>query len=191
MIAVIYFDGNSLTQSRGGVPPYPSLIDLSQVPSANVAVGGSTTPQQDERAVTSIDADQRAGNRWVVFWEGANDLYFGASAQDTISHLIDYCANRHKAGFRVALLTLLPRSDAGLPPTYETNRQIVNDWLRDNCCHRIADALVDVALDSHMGHAGQEFDERYFLPDRVHLNLAGAQTIAGYVAVALYAEQGK
>lgn len=189
MIAAIYFDGNSLTQSRGGVPAYPDLIDLRDTPSANVSVGGSTTVIQDGKA-TVIDADQRPGVRWVVMWEGANDLYFGATASEAILHLGSYCEHRRAAGYKVMLLSLLPRADAGLPATYEVNRQLVNAWLRQNW-KVIADKFIDVAADSKMGHAGQEFDERFFLKDRVHLNLAGAQTIAGYVAVALAEEQAK
>lgn len=188
-ISAVYFDGNSLTQSRGNpgeplVPPYPSLIDLTSTPSANVAVGGATTPQQDARATTAIDTYPYPGNRWVVMWEGSNDLYFGATAAQAIANLGTYCTNRRAAGFSVALLSLTPRFDVGLPLTFEPNRQIVNQWLRANWA-TIADAFVDVGADPCMGHAGQQFDERFYLLDRVHLNLAGAQTIAGYVAAAL------
>lgn len=196
MITAVYFDGNSLTQSRGGVTAYPDLIGLRAsdgtfIATANVSVGGSTTPQQDARAVLAIDVDQRLGDRWVVMWEGANDLYFGATAADAIAHLGAYCSHRHAAGFKVMLVSLLPRGDVGAPVTYEVNRQLVNAWLRQNW-HTIAESFVDVAADVLMGHAGQETDERFYLKaDRVHLNLAGAQTVAGYVAVALAVEQAK
>lgn len=183
--ALVAFDGNSLTASRGGVPPYPSFIDLHGAPSINVAASGNATPDQDRLAVANLDPQRRPGGpNLIVFWEGANDLYYGSSPQKALENLRLYVAHRHAAGFKVIIGTLLPRNDAGLPSDYETKRQAVNAALRADW-QTFADGFVDLAADPDMGPAGSWQNATYFLPDRVHLNEAGARRIAAHVGAAI------
>jgi len=185
-LRVIVFDGNSLTASRGGVPAYPSLITVpAALQTVNVAAIGSTTVDQDRLAATNVDPWLRAGPGLVVMWEGANDLYFGATAAEAIAHLQQYAARRRAVGWTVVLATLLPRADVGLSPNYEWRRQQVNAWLRVG--RGRGDGLIDLARDPEMGQAGQERDPRFYLPDRVHLAAAGARRVARIVAAALQA----
>jgi len=185
-VRLIVFDGNSLTNSRGGVPAYPSLLAIpTNITTANVSARGSTTVEQDALAATAVDALHRDGLCLVVMWEGANDLYFGATAEQAIDHLRQYAARRRAAGFVVLLASLLPRSDAGLSPNYEARRQAVNTWLRAHH-QEIADGFIDIGRDPAMGAAGQELNRRYYLPDRVHLAAGGARRVARLVAAALH-----
>lgn len=184
-LSVLVFDGNSLTASRGGVPAYPDLIAIpSNIVTANVAARGNTTVEQDAMAPAAVDALHRDGVNLVVFWEGANDLYFGSSPQKAIENLRLYAQHRHAAGFRVILGSLFPRSDAGVPNDYEVKRQAVNAWLRANW-RETAEGFIDFGADPDMGQAGQWANLTYFQADRAHLAAGGAARVAGKVAEAL------
>jgi lysophospholipase L1-like esterase len=184
-VVLVAFDGNSLSGAPGGVQPYPSRIDFHGIPSINVAAQGNSTTDQDGFAPKNLDPHYNpAGVNLLVMWEGANDLYFGASADQAIANLQTYVAHRHAVGFKVMLGTLLPRGDVGLSPDYEARRQAVNAWIRAKV-GTVTEGLIDYAADPDMGPDGAEFNPRFFLPDHVHLADGGAQRIASIAQRAL------
>lgn len=186
---LIVFDGNSLTVTPIG-SEYPrqvaSLLVAAdyRIQTVNVAVSAQTTTNMLRDATEEVDGlydPARLG--LIVVWEGTNDLYFGASPNDAYEHLVTYCQDRKDRGWRVIVLTLLPRSGRGTPPTFEADRQTVNAMLRTSW-PQFADVLVDVAADPVIGPARQEVDTTYYA-DRVHLTTAGNRLVAEYVADAV------
>lgn len=189
---LILCDGNSLTvgQHGGAQATYPIKLGALR-PSdtvTNKGVDAQTTAQMMADAVSDIDALFTAG-AWVICWEGTNDIYFNASAETAYTNLSTYCADRQAAGFKVAVLTILPRNDfpgsSSLPSDQKTNhdsrRATVNTNLRANWA-TFADALVDVAADAALD---DETDTTYFYTDLVHLNDAGYARVAALVNTAL------
>lgn len=180
------FDGDSLTDGTyGGGTAYPAkviaAIDLAIGNSE--AIGGQTLADMQSTA-TDVDAhytDHRLQNPVVVAWGGTNDLFFGASAATTITRLQTYCNARRAIGWKVAVFTILPRSDPGTPGTFGADRATVNASIRANWA-TYADYLVDVAADSRLD---DETDTTYFHTDLVHLSDAGRQVVADLVVDAL------
>lgn len=133
--------------------------------------------QSSATDVDNLYADHRLQNAIVVCWGGTNDLYFGASAATTISRLSTYCTARQAVGWKVAVLTLLPRSEPGTPGTFEADRATVNTSIRANW-QTYADHLIDVAADPRFD---DETDTTYFHTDLVHLNNTGRGAVAELV----------
>lgn len=115
----------------------------------------------------------------ITVFEVTNALYFGATATTAYNDLVTYCQAAQRRGFKVVVLTVLPRSDAGTPGSFETDRQTVNTNLRANWT-TFADALADVAADSRIGDAGDETNTTYYA-DRVHPTTTGGGIIAQIV----------
>ena len=96
------------------------------------------------------------------------------------TRLADYARARRAAGWRVVMVTVLPRL-AG--PTFERDRQALNARLREGW-RAWADALADVAADPEIGAAGSALAKRYFL-DGTHLTAAGNARVARTVRDAI------
>lgn len=147
-------------------------------------------------ATTQIDPLYYPPQRQVVIaWGGTNDLYFGASAATTYARIVAYATARKAAGWRVILLTILPRSNSGTPGSFETDRQSVNASLLADFSTATAesgiwtgaayaDYLVHVGGDATIGDAGDENNTTYYL-DKVHLTNAGYAIVADYVKKAI------
>lgn len=147
-------------------------------------------------ATTQIDPLYYPPQRQVVIaWAGTNDLYFGASAATTYARIVAYATARKAAGWRVILLTILPRSNSGTPAGFEVARQSVNASLLADFSTATgesgiwtgaayADYLVHVGGDGTVGDSGDENNTTYYL-DKVHLTSAGYAIIADYVKRAI------
>lgn len=197
-MARIVFDGNSQTVGQnGGSVNYPTqtLEALAAGHTqSNLGVGGQTTPQMTADGVAQVDPLYAAVTSEALFvWEGTNDLYFGASAATALANLVSYCTARKAAGWKVVLLTVLPRTNAGTPAGFEASRLAVNADLR-SAFPRLsalyprvrragagtswADVLVDVAGISALASPA---DTTYYV-DLVHLTVAGDTLIAADAA---------
>lgn len=131
----------------------------------------------------------------LIAWGGTNDLYFGASAATTYSRIVTYATARKAAGWRVIILSILPRSAGIPPPTFEADRQTVNAALLADfptaTAHTnitrggaYADFLINIGADTTIGEAGDELNTTYYA-DRVHLTNAGYAIVADYVKKAI------
>ena len=181
-------DGNSMSDGVGGSAPYSDLIStyLGNAWSiSNFAVSGQTTAQMITDAATEIDTtlDEDLLCNIIAVWEGTNSLYFGATGAAAYADLVTYCQARQSAGWKVVILTVLPRSNSGTPTDFEIHRQTVNTNIRENW-QTFADALVDIAADRRLGDLGDQTNTTYY-PDLVHLNDAGYAIVAHYVASAV------
>jgi len=188
----VFFDGNSLTVGSGstGGFDYPNRV-MARIGGGwwwrNVAVSGTRTPDLDGRAPTAIDARWDAGSapHVVVIWEITNDLKLGASRAAAYQNIVTYCRRRKAAGWKVIVLTVLPRTQVGLPATFEADRQAINAELRQHW-RDYADALVDVGANPTLGPDGSQANLTYYW-DGIHLTDAGYAVVAGMVAPALEA----
>jgi len=187
---LLAFDGNSLTSGTGssGGQTYPKqTYDLLGIPWAyvNYGVPSQTTTDMASDAATQIDTtiNTNFNKNILVAWEITNDLYFGANATTAYNNFVSYCQARKAAGWKVIVLTVLPRSNVGTPGDFEASRSTVNTSIRSNWS-TFASALADVAADSRIGDANDELDTTYY-PDKVHLNNDGYAIVAGIVKNAI------
>ncbi len=191
-------DGNSMTQGADAssrAENYPSVLARLLGPNwkvTNVGVGARATPAQIAAAPAKVDRlyDQDAfpQGQVVVCWEGTNDLFLHhtLTAADAYSHFIAYCQARRAVGWKTLILTLLPRSETGVPESFESRRVALNALIRGGW-RTFADGLVDVAADTRIGISGAEENGAFFYQGsgvgdtRVHLVDAGYALIAQYV----------
>ncbi len=181
--ALFLFVGNSLTLGSGAAAlpadAYPTRtmsLWASGDDWENLGLVSLTTAQLQARAAADVDPRYLAGRYSVcVFWEIGNDLWYGASQADAYTHLVDYCTARRAVGFRVVVLTCLPRFNGSTPASYETDRLAINTLIRANWTS-YADALADVALATGLDSSS------YYPGDGIHLNTAGYAIVAATVA---------
>jgi lysophospholipase L1-like esterase len=183
----VLFDGNSLTRDVGVVNTYPAqtmaLLGLAPASYVNLGIPAFTTPLMSARA--AVDARFSIDHQRLidVAWEGRNDIVLnGASAATAYANLVSYCQARRAAGLRVVIVTLLP-STAGVPGTYEADRQTVNGLLRANW-PAFADALADVGNDPVIGQATSPNNLTYYT-DGIHMTETGYGIVASIVAPAI------
>lgn len=183
---IVIYDGNSMTD--GSLSIYPQTATNLLTGSwfhYNFGVSGQTTIEMIEDGVAQIDSiyDATASANVVVFWEVTNDLKLGATREDAQARMVTYCQARQLAGFKVVVGTILPRTQVGLPETFEADRIAINAYIRESYA-TFADAVADVAGDSRIGDAGDSNDTTYYT-DGVHMTTAGYNIVAGIVAAAI------
>jgi hypothetical protein len=186
---VVVWDGGSIIGGLGASPgmeypaqtlrlvPHPVSSFVSWSVAAKIGAMLAEAPLE-------VDARHRAdgdGNVCVVMG-GARDLVDGRTPAAVHDDLVTYCLGRQAAGFRVVVLTLLPRRKAG----FEADRQAFNALVREEW-PGYADGLADVAADGRIGDAEDAWDLRYFEPGGLHPNDAGYAVMAVVTAPVLNA----
>lgn len=186
---ILICDGDSLTWRSPTNLTYPQqlLSGLVDRPIMfNFGVAGQGVNNMASDAATQIDpVATTAAVRVLVAWGGTNDLgpTGGGSLSGLETAITNYCNARRAAGFKVVVVTLLPRGD-GTPATQETARAAYNVWLRANYT-TFADGLADVGADPTIGAAGAYSNTTYYDPDTVHLTDAGYGIVASIVRPAI------
>jgi hypothetical protein len=172
-------DANSTTNQAEKLITFPHK-------QANLGIGNWTTPQMT--SVTSylnytnsyFDAARRANV--LVVWEGTNDIVVnGANATTAYNNLVSYCQARQAEGWKVVIVTILPREQNS---THNTARATVNTNIRTNWA-TFANALADVAANTTIGDDGDETNATNYDADQTHLNATGAAIAAGIIAPAV------
>jgi hypothetical protein len=189
--AVVVWDGGSIIAGHPAAPAYrfPAQT-LAMVPRACESfVSASAGARIDDMLAegpTEVDAryDPDADLNVCLVLAGGGDFRAGATAAFMYQSLRSYCEQRHAAGFRVLVLTVLPchRTD-----TFEVTRLAFNAMLRDGWSD-FADGLVDIGADPRIGDSGDEYDAQFYLEDQLHLTGAGNAVMAS-VAVPVLAVQ--
>lgn len=186
MRRTLIFDGDSITVGAGAATPYPTqllaTLGIATNDWINVALSGQTTTNCFSDFDTQIWPYTNSGDPIYIIWAGTNDLKLGGTAATTWTGIQALAARARTCGFKVVQLTILPRSDAGTPGSFEADRQTVNTNIRNNST--LFDAIADVGADPTIGDAGDETNATYY-QDLVHLTTAGNAIVAGLVQTAL------
>jgi lysophospholipase L1-like esterase len=193
----IVFVGNSLTAGIGASSLehfYPTQA-MNEIGCAwefvNLGISGQTTPEMEARAAVSVDPLIRPGVRNIlVVWEGSNHMALAggfASPEDAYLHLKQYCLARRAAGWKVIILTVLPRSGLGVfsADWFEERRGLLNGLIGANW-QSFADGFANVGNEITIGQPGDQFGP-LFADDHTHLKDAGYVVPANYVRVAILA----
>lgn len=166
-----------------------ALLAPTEYDAVNLGVSGQTIDQLNVLAPRTIDplfAASRSKNI-VVLLAGSNELVGGTSVEETFGRIVALCQTRRSAGFKVVMLTILPRTGLLQKATkedFETARQGLNASMRKNMA-TFADALVDVAADPMIGAAGATASMEFYQSDGVHLTPKGHGIAAGIVKAAI------
>lgn len=147
----------------------------------NRAQGGDTIASLQAQYST-YDANQYIAGKdnICIIFAGTNDIYLnGDSAATAYGNLQSYCSQATTTGYKVVVITMLPR---GSP--YESVRESYNNLIYAgfSAGTLACVALVDVAGNLVIGQAGQNSNTTYYNVDGVHPNNAGHAIIAGMVA---------
>ena len=188
---ILVVDGNELTLGIGATNPsgaYPHQLGNLLGDSwtvKNFGVVDQTTVDMSSDASTEVDpAFGVATKKVLIAWECSNHLFGGASLDVVYDEISQYCQARRDAGEEVIVLTVLPRSDAGVPGDFDADRQELNDRIKFNW-PSFADGIVDVASISGIGVSGDESDPTYYSGDDFTLNSTGYGLVATEVNAAI------
>jgi lysophospholipase L1-like esterase len=184
---LLVFDGNSLTFGTDASSPdeaYPNQVVRTlqeegvSCAAVNLGVPGQATPAMAAGAASKVDPLFRKGSSAIlVAWEATNHMTNGATAQEAFDAFAQYCEARKEAGWKVVVLSVLPR-DNPHQPDFESKRQQFNQLLREHWSE-FADRLCDVGDDPEIGQEGDEYGPLYV--NQVHLTDEGYGIVARYV----------
>lgn len=188
----LVFDGDSNTLGVGtiGGQSYPAQVVAilgGGNPNNNFGVNGKTIVTMIANAPSQIDPLYNAahGRDTVICEGGSNDIAFATGqATTTYNNIVIYCNARRAVGWRTYVMTILPRSDVGIQPNFEVDRQAINADIRANW-NTFADGLIDIAANTSIGDTGDETNTQYYASDRVHINSAGSAIVAGLAVTAI------
>lgn len=179
----VVFEGDSITYGMYATTPYPDLADtvLNFDQMANVATIGDRVDEMLDQAATQVDPLYNASydRNIAVFMGGRNDLSAIRAAADIYADIVSWCQGRQAAGFRIVILTILPRVSES--DESNTSRLWINAQIRANWS-TFADGLCDVAMDATIGL--QATAEYY--PYNPHPSDSGYAIIADWVVAAIY-----
>jgi lysophospholipase L1-like esterase len=168
---VYAFDGDSLTAGWSGFNPIQPWTDdvvvLSGFTKYNVAHGGWQISDMYNAAPTELDPLLDSKGIWNIVWVmgGTNDEDH-VDFQTVIDRLLTFARERHRAGWKVIVVTL-PSRKAG-----DAFKNRFNDYLRTNW-PLFADQIVDLGAIPQIGADGAYRNRTYFLRDGFHLTTAG------------------
>jgi len=167
----VCFEGDSKPSASNS---YAHLYAASGSPRSIVtktSASGSTLATMIARA-SSVDERLTGGNNILCIDIGTNDLSSVASESQWLTDYASYCDARRAAGWKVVIITVLPKSalDSNLP-LFLSRRATVNaafrTWVGIHC-----DAISDVAANSVIGDDADASNVTYY-SDGVHNTSAG------------------
>ncbi|WP_437817521.1 SGNH/GDSL hydrolase family protein [Sorangium sp. So ce1078] len=202
--ATIVAFGDSLVDGMETTPdadtPWPSLLarrlaaqqDLPPRAVINMGIAGNRVLRETDglgaSALARFDRDvlARPGVRWVVLFEGLNDILFGfmpgmpeserATAEDIIAGYRMLIGRAHLHGLRIIGCTLIPIGGTFVfTAELERMRQDVNRWIRSS---GEFDAVVDLDAATGDPAAPTKLRTEFLSGDNAHPNDAGHKAIA-------------
>ena len=182
---VVVWDGGSIIAGYGAKAgfKFPTQT-LALVPHAcrshMVYTQDALIADMIAKAPGEVDAQYRrdADLNLCLVLAGGGDLRLGADPKKVYRSLETFCVGRRAAGFKVIVLTVLPRSH---PATFEASREAYNELVRDTW-PQFADGLADIAADPRIGAAFANLDRQYYRSDATHPNDAGCAVMAAVTA---------
>jgi|GEM_PF-208142 len=196
--------GDSITDGRGtttdGNNRWPDNLArrlAANAPTAAVAVvnqgiGGNAvlTGGLGPTALARFDRDVlgTSGARWLIVFEGVNDIGSGSNSMTTATNLIAaYTEFANKAHARNVLAygaTITPFGGNGYYSTlHEAERQFVNAWFRTNTLY---DGVIDFDAVVRDPVTLTNLLSAYDTGDHLHLNPAGYKAMADAIDLTLF-----
>lgn len=181
-------EGDSITAQPGinGVTGYAQQYKNNNTFTTfyDFAVAGNVVADVISRAAI-IDAKFLPGkNNALSVFVGTNDIVAGyatyGSQAATLLALSGYLDARRAVGWKVAIVTTLPRN-VTLTPTFETQRGTWNSTLA-SWIGVHADALMDFGADAIMGNAANVTNLTYYQSGGIHPTQAGQDILAKIAA---------
>ncbi len=147
----------------------------------NGVFGGLGPPAQ---ARFDRDVLSQAGVRWLVVFEGVNDIGGGRTAQSLTNALAQFVEKAHARNLRAYGATITPfEGHSYYTPAHEAVRQQVNAWIRNSGKF---DAVMDfdavVRNPARLTHLLSAFDSG----DGLHLSPAGYRAMANSIDLSLF-----
>uniref|UniRef100_UPI00226B92E3 SGNH/GDSL hydrolase family protein n=1 Tax=Methylobacterium sp. GC_Met_2 TaxID=2937376 RepID=UPI00226B92E3 len=173
--------------SISGADPWHDLDLGGTYTVKNHSFAGAYIGQQaglNESAVLK-DFDPNSGTNWLVVQAGTNDLAQGATASVLYTGVQKLVQDGHAQGFKVAVATVLPRSDAvfAWSSADESARLAYNDTVRANSAG--ADAIADIAASPIMGSAAAPANAALYL-DGLHPTASAVQAYLEPIYAAVF-----
>lgn len=180
-------DGVSSTESFAALTI--ALLAPTKYDAAIEALHQGEFPEWNSYASQWIDplfARSRSKNL-IVLHGGGNDMAQGGqSVADAFARMVAYCQDRRSVGWKVVVLTILPRT--GFLRTgedFEAERQEFNALMRKNLV-RFADGLADIGADPTIGIASARGNWMYYqVANGILPTAAGHRIIAPIVKAAI------
>lgn len=184
---VLVFEGDSLSVGWPLDPAlsFPALTrqalaDLA--PTVVVSAVNASRLADVQARARAVDRRLARGQPNVLhLWIGSNDVRDGVDPAAWVAALKAYCQARRRAGWRVILMTILPRGNDATPD-FLTRSAAINDRLRAD--PSFYDRLLDVRADPVLGPDAAVRDSTLYV-DQIHPAVRGHALLAPYVIRAL------
>jgi len=186
--------GDSITDGRGsttdGNDRWPDNLARrlnTNAPTAGVGVinmgigGNALFGGLGPAAVNRFDRDvlNQSGVRWVIIFEGVNDLGGGATETTITNALAQFVAKAHARNLLAYGATITPfGGNSYYTPAHEAARQAVNNWIRTSGKY---DAVIDFDARVRNPATVTNLLSTYDSGDGLHLNPTGYQTMASAI----------
>jgi lysophospholipase L1-like esterase len=172
--------------------------ETAEIAVLNQGIGGNRLLREGlgPSALARLDRDviAQSGVRWLIVFEGINDLGTAvgarsrgkpaATAQDIIFCYAQIILRAHSHGIRVYGGTILPCGESFYDdPTLEADRQTINEWIRTSGKF---DAVIDFDVAIRDPENPSRLFEPYDVGDHLHLNPAGYKAMAETIDPGLF-----
>jgi lysophospholipase L1-like esterase len=203
--------GNSITDGRGsttdGNDRWPDLLArrlqsdprTADIAVLNSGIGGNCVlrPCLGPAGLERLDRDvlDRAGVRWLIVFEGVNDIggargpaRSDSVAQGLIGAYQEIIRRAHEKGVLVYGATITPFGGSFYDePGHEEARQTVNRWVRESGAF---DAVIDFDAVVRDPDDPTRLREDSDTGDHLHPSAAGFQRMAAAIDLSLFSEEG-
>lgn len=191
--------GDSITDGRGsttdGNDRWPDDLAsrlnanaaTARVSVVNMGIGGNGIyGGLGPAALKRFDRDviNQCGARWLIIFEGVNDIGGGTSGESLITAYQQLIAKARAHNFRVYGATITPFGGSGYDSTaHEIARQTVNAWTRTN---NLYDAVIDFDAVTRDLATPANLLPAYDSGDHLHLSPAGYHAMADAIDLNLF-----
>jgi lysophospholipase L1-like esterase len=193
--------GDSITDGRGsttdGNNRWPDKLaqrlstnaTTAGVAVINMGIGGNGVFRglgPSVQARFERDVLSQSGARWLIVFEGVNDIGGGASAQSLTNAYAQFVDRAHARNLRAYGATITPFGGNGYyTAAHESTRQTVNDWIRNSGKF---DAVIDFDAVVRNPATLTNLLSAYDTGDGLHLNPAGYQAMADSIDLTLFSK---
>jgi lysophospholipase L1-like esterase len=159
---------------------------LNQGIGGNAVLSGGLGPTAQARFMR--DVLQMRGVKWLIVFEGVNDLGGSSNGATTATQLQTaygtFADMAHAAGIKVYGATITPLGTNYYNADRESGRNAVNNWIRTTTKF---DAVIDLDMAVRDPTDATKLLSTYDSGDGLHPSVAGHQKIADTIDLALFA----